>query len=283
METNADELQKSAGKKRGRKAIVRECEASGESQERWCGPCKNGGRKKPCKGLRLEPQFEVIADAQVLTTASTRISTADETRPSRAIQPPTKFEFPEKQVRDRRVSSEVAARRENGSAMPKLSALQQALAAQQDRYLILEAKLVKYTKELAAEQQRADKLSRDAIKRDMHKRQKTLSICWTPAVERATTSNATSSFDASEAVGYTRTELGRTFRRDVEKIQTMILEVAGDDPLRQLQLADGAWKRFVAMKDKLLGDEHEAGRVVLSSLRDFFRTLRNRYQADYPI
>ena len=192
METNADDLQKPAGKKRGRKEIVRECEASGESQERWCGPCKNGGRKKPCKGLRLEPQFEAIADAQVLTTASTRISTADETRPSRAIQPPTKFEFPEKQVRDRRVSSEVAARRENGSAMPKFSALQQALAAQQDRYLILEAKLVKYTKELAAEQQRADTLSRDAIKRDMHKRQKTLSICWTPAVERATTSNVTS-------------------------------------------------------------------------------------------
>ena len=119
----------------------------------------------------------MIADAQVLTTASTRISTADETRPSRCIQPPTKFEFPAGQLRDHRVSSEVAIAKGSVSAMPKLSALQQALAAQQDRYLILEAKLVKYTKELAAEQQRADRLSRDAIKRDMHKRQKTLKRC----------------------------------------------------------------------------------------------------------
>ena len=73
-----------------------------------------------------------------------------------------------------------------------------------------------------------------------------------------------------------------TFRRDVEKAQTMVLEVAGDGPLRQLQLADGACKRFVAMKDKLLGNEHEARHVVLSSLRNFFRTLRNRYQGRLP-
>ena len=30
------------------------------------------GKEEPCTGLRLEPQFEVTADAQVLTTASTR-------------------------------------------------------------------------------------------------------------------------------------------------------------------------------------------------------------------
>ena len=178
-------------------------------------------------------------------TASMRLSTADGTCPSRVKQPPTQFKFPAGQLCDQRFSSEVAIAKGSVSATPKVSALQQALAAQQDRYLILEAKLVKYMKILAAEQQQADKLSRDAIKRDMHKRQKTLSICWTPAVERATTANATSSFDASEAVqvGYTRTEVGRTFRCDVEKIQTIILEVEGNDPLRQLQLADGAWKQ----------------------------------------
>ena len=56
---------------------------------------------------------------------------------------------------------------ENGSGLeikPKQST--QFSASTRDAP-ILEAKLVKYAKELAAEQQRADKFSRDAIKRDM--------------------------------------------------------------------------------------------------------------------
>ena len=77
------------------------------------------------------------------------------------------------------------------------------------------------------------------IERDSHKRQKTLKNFFKPVVDRATTSSATSHVDTSGAVGYSKEEQRRTFRRDMEKIQTEIIETAGDDPLRQLQLADG--------------------------------------------
>jgi len=101
-------------------------------------------------------------------------------------------------------------------------------------------------------------------------------------VDRATTSTATSTIDADKAVGYSDAELRRKFRRDVENVQTHILDIAGDDPLRQLQLADGAFKRFTASKERLMTDEQQAGRVVLSCLQDFFGTLRQKYAGRFP-
>ena len=93
-----------------------------------------------------------------------------------------------------------------------------------------------------------------------------------PVVNRATTSTATNitggSFDPSTVKGYHDKEIGRTFRRDVEKVQAEIIQIAGDDPLRQLQLADGAFKRFSNMQATLIVEEQQAGRIVLGSLQE---------------
>ena len=94
-----------------------------------------------------------------------------------------------------------------------------------------------------------------------------------PVVERATTASATSHVDAARAVGYSKDEQKRMFRHDMEKIQTELITLAGDDPLRQLQLADGVWKRFTKMKDSLLTDEQQTAQLVLENLKVFFGTL----------
>ena len=85
-------------------------------------------------------------------------------------------------------------------------------------------------------------LAKKEIARDNHNRQGVIHSFFKPVVERATKSSATPDFDATKAAGYTNEEIRRTFRRDVEN----------------------------------------AGRVVHSSLQDFFSTLRNRYKGRHP-
>ena len=87
-------------------------------------------------------------------------------------------------------------------------------------------------------------LTKKEIERDNHKQQRTLSSLWKPVVECATTPSATAHIDRSTAVRYSKEEQGRTFRRNMEKIQTEIIGIAGDDLLRQLQLADGVCARM---------------------------------------
>ena len=62
-------------------------------------------------------------------------------------------------------------------------------------------------------------------------------------------------------VGYTSEDLkGRTVRRRrVEEIQLQMLEVAGDDPLKQIQFADAVWKRFIGLKHKIVKDDEQPG------------------------
>ena len=82
-------------------------------------------------------------------------------------------------------------------------------------------------------------LTKKEIEQDNHKQQQMLSSFWKLVVDCATTSSTTAHVDRSTAASYSKEEQRRTFRRDVEKIQTEIIEIAGDDLLRQLQLADG--------------------------------------------
>ena len=38
-----------------------------------------------------------------------------------------------------------------------------------------------------------------------------------------------------------------------------MLEVAGDDPLKQIQFADAVWKRFIGLKHKIVKDDEQPG------------------------
>lgn len=186
------------------------------------------------------------------------------------------YPYAERHVRDNRASADVATRRPPSQKV-KVSALQAAIAERNVKLEVIEGKLKALMRKFKDEQKRADVLAKKEVERDSHKRQQTLHSLWKPVVERATTSTTTTHLDTSSAVGYSREEQKRTFRRDVEKIQTEIIAIAGDDPLRQLQLADGVWKRFCKMKDALLTDEQEAAQLVVENLKIFFQTLRRKY------
>ena len=74
----------------------------------------------------------------------------------------------------------------------------------------------------------------------------------------------------------------RSFRRDVQNVHLQIIELAGEDPLKQVQLADAVWKRFVGAKDRLLAEEVPMARIILQSLQDFFALLQEKHRGRYP-
>lgn len=92
----------------------------------------------------------------------------------------------------------------------------------------------------------------------------------------------TSHFDAQAdaAKGYSKSELRRTFRSHVERIEHFI-ESMVDDPLKQLQLADAVSRRFGGVKSSMPHDD-EAASYVLESLKNFEATLRERFSGRYP-
>ena len=244
-ETNA-----SVEKKAGRKKKVRECEL--HPAHLWCAPCQNRRTKRPCEGPRIgvaeaTPSMLLpLVDTHSETPAAASSATVplDVRRPVRAsagkgpVLLEAEYPYAEPHIRDNRVSTDVAARRPPSQKV-KVSALEAAIAERDVKLEVIEGKLKALMKKFKEEQKRADMLAKKEIDRDNHKRQRTLSSFWKPVVERATTSSATAHVDRSTAVGYSKEEQRRTFRRDVEKIQTEIIEIAGDDPLRQLQLTDG--------------------------------------------
>jgi len=50
----------------------------------------------------------------------------------------------------------------------------------------------------------------------------------------------------------------RTFRRNIQEVHLQIMALAGEDPLKQVQLADAVWKRFVGAKDIRPFWEHQS-------------------------
>jgi len=287
-ETNA-----SVEKKAGRKKKVRECEL--HPAHLWCAPCQNRRTKRPCEGPRIgvaeatPSMLPPLVDTHSEPPAAASSATVplDVRRPVRAsagkgpVLLEAEYPYAEPHIRDNRVSTDVAARRPPSQKV-KVSALEAAIAERDVKLEVIEGKLKALMKKFKEEQKRADMLAKKEIDRDNHKRQRTLSSFWKPVVERATTSSATAHVDRSTAVGYSKEEQRRTFRRDVENIQTEIIEIAGDDPLRQLQLADGVWKRFTKMKDALLTDEQETAQLVVSNLKVFFHELRRKYHGRFP-
>lgn len=85
---------------------------------------------------------------------------------------------------------------------------------------------------------------------------------------------------ADAAKGYSKSELQRTFRSHVERIEHFI-ESMVSDPLKQMQLADAVSRRFGGVKSSLPHD-NEASTYVLESLRNFEATLRQRFSGRYP-
>ena len=86
--------------------------------------------------------------------------------------------------------------------------------------------------------------------------------------------------DAALANGYSQSELSRTFRSHVEKVEHFIEQMVSD-PLKQLQLADAVNRRFAGVRSSLPRDD-EAAQYILESLRNFEATLRERYEGRYP-
>lgn len=85
---------------------------------------------------------------------------------------------------------------------------------------------------------------------------------------------------ASTATGYSNTELQRTFRSHVERVEHFIEDMVSD-PLKQLQLADAVRRRFHGIRSCMPRD-NEAASYILESLRNFEATLRNRFHGRYP-
>lgn len=85
---------------------------------------------------------------------------------------------------------------------------------------------------------------------------------------------------AGASRGYSRSELQRTFRSHVERIEHFI-EGMVSDPIKQLQLADAVSRRFGGVKSSMPHDDLAAS-YVLESLRNFEATLRQRFSGRYP-
>jgi len=286
------EASASAEKKLGRKRKVRECDSY--PKHLWCPTCRAGHRGVPRASSQRRGESNRarrnINDepAASICELHTQSAIADkDARPVRAsagkgpVLLEDEYPYAERHIRDNRVATDVATRRPPSQKV-KVSALEAAIAERDVKLEVIEGKLKALMKKFKEEQKRADVLAKKEVERDNHKRQRTLSSFWKPVVERATTSSTTAHVDRSTAVGYSKEEQRRTFRRDVEKIQTEIIEIAGDDPLRQLQLADGVWKRFTKMKDALLTDEQETAQLVVSNLKVFFHELRRKYHGRFP-
>ena len=242
-----------AAKQPGRKKKSRECEAYPEHL--WCPTCRAGHRRKACLGPNLLSEeatptdFGDSATSDALPSAelptgtdapAAELPTDVQQRPTHtsAGKPAVRLEYAQDHIRDQRYDSTQIIRKPKSTKV-KVSALEAAIADREAKLSIIEAKLKALMKDFRDEQKRADALAKKEIDRDSHKRQNTLKNFFKPVVDRATTSSATAHVDTSRAVGYSKEEPRRTFCRDVKKIQTEIIEIAGDDPLRQLQLADG--------------------------------------------
>lgn len=85
---------------------------------------------------------------------------------------------------------------------------------------------------------------------------------------------------AEASKGYSSSELQRTFRSHVERIEHFI-EGMVSDPIKQLQLADAVSRRFGGVKSSMPDDDLAAS-YVLESLRNFEATLRQRFSGRYP-
>ena len=134
---------------------------------------------------------------------------------------------------------------------------------------------------------RVDVLAKKEVERQQKERQQAMmSKFFTPTRTSTSTLSATPSGQSCSVAhdGYSAEELkGRTFRREVQKIQVEMIEVAGDDPLRQIQLADAVWKRFTGLKHKIVKtDEEQVATLLLKSLKEFFKTLRDTYRGRWP-
>ena len=86
--------------------------------------------------------------------------------------------------------------------------------------------------------------------------------------------------DVANATGYSQSELQRTFRGHVERVEHFIEDLTAD-PVKQLQLADAVNRRFRGIRSSMPND-NEAADYILESLRNFEATLRERFSGRYP-
>lgn len=157
------------------------------------------------------------------------------------------------------------------------------LSAQQSQEL--EALLTEATQKLSVYEADLTRLQRERHALLESKRQRTLSAWFQrPEGERPALQLPTRSshfhVSADRAKGYSASELQRTFRSHVERVEHFI-EGMVSDPLKQLQLADAVNRRFQGIRSCLAHD-NVASTYILESLRNFEATLRARYNGRYP-
>ena len=151
----------------------------------------------------------------------------------------------------------------------------------------MEAQLKTINGKLIVSERQAEKLRDKEIGRSQDARQRAFMSNYFAPAKASTSTMAMAAATSAPAVGYTVEEVraqqsDRTFRRNIQEVHLQIMALAGEDPLKQVQLADAVWKRFVGAKDKLLAEEVPMARIVLQSLQDFFAMLQQKHHGRYP-
>lgn len=144
-------------------------------------------------------------------------------------------------------------------------------------------RLVCTAKELAAEKQARKKEAEAAAaakrKAEAAKRQKTLHAFFSRPLDHEARPRAP---PEQLGEGYTeRNIISKTFAHHVTAIESRIIEVAGDDALKQLQLAAAVNKRMQNIR-YIRDKDQEAWGYVRNSLKAFFEMLRDRFHGRYP-
>lgn len=140
----------------------------------------------------------------------------------------------------------------------------------------LASELTKSKEECRAAVRAAAELRR---KTEAEKRQKTLHSFFSRPLQHEVRPRA-----APETLGEGYTNRNITsgcFAQHVKAIETRIIEVANDDPLKQLQLASAVVNRMQGIRH-LRDKDQEAWGYIRNSLKAFFDKLQDRYHGRYP-
>lgn len=256
-----------------------------------CSACNNPQRKRKCCYLMWGELLDDSADRQPIrqdhddeyfsTSAKLTAYRAEDWRTDKHRLP----DVAERKKVQLQRTAELAAQREEQYSRIREEAYNEAIQLTDHQHHELEGIVSSLKVKLADQAEDLIKVKRDRGALMAAKRQRALSswFCRSdsdrPEMQLPTRK---SHFDvqADIAQGYSKSELQRTFRSHVERIEHFI-ESLVDDPIKQLQLADAVSRRFGGVKSSL-PIEDEASTYVLESLRNFEATLRMRYKGRYP-
>lgn len=248
--------------------------------DQWCEACAHPKRKKKCMATpeQLHSQWSIPSTSCIdhVYRAPTCLPTykPEDFRKPQQILPPQAVRKGTQLAR----TAELDAERELQHTRLKDEISADTMKQVESLMLDMEQKISVHEAQVARLQQERHEMMQS-------KRQRVLST-WLQRPEETRPSmqlpTRTSHFEllADQSSGYSPTELHRTFRSHVQRVENFIESMVAD-PLKQLQLVDAVNRRFQGIKSTL-ARESEASRYVLESLRNFEATLRERFQGRYP-